>query len=203
MFTGIITDIGTIMDRDAGRFTVACSYDAATIAVGASIACDGCCLTATSVTANSGGTAGRTLFTVDASNETLHLTTLGTWQIGRRINLERSLALGAELGGHLVTGHVDGLATIVSVTPDGISTRYRVQTTQELSRLIARKGSVALDGTSLTVNDVDDDQFGINLIPHSLAVTTWGERRAGDTINLEVDLLARYVARLHETERRA
>ena len=196
MFTGIITDIGEVVARDGGRFTVACAYPADSIAIGASIACGGCCLT---VTSREGRNSNRTLFTVDVSNETLGVTTLGTWAKGTRINLERSLNFGAELGGHLVTGHVDGLARILSITPDGDSIRYSFEVPSELARFVARKGSVALDGTSLTVNEVEGNTFGVNLIPHTLAVTTWGSAKAGDAINFEVDLLARYVARLADT----
>jgi riboflavin synthase len=192
MFTGIVTDIGEVAERDGGRFWLACGYAAGSIALGASIACDGCCLTVTSVETR----GNRTVFAVEASNETLGLTTLSAWRPGQSINLERALALGAELGGHLMTGHVDGLAKVIEVTPDGTSTRFRFAVPPHLARFIAQKGSVALDGTSLTVNEVEGATFGVNIIPHTLAVTTWGARRAGDSLNLEVDLLARYVARL-------
>ncbi|MEZ5775464.1 MAG: riboflavin synthase [Hyphomicrobiaceae bacterium] len=192
MFTGIITDVGRIVSRDGGRFEIACGYEAKGIALGASIACDGCCLTVTSVKAEGAGA----LFTVDVSNESLARTTLGSWQAGRRINLERALALGAELGGHLVTGHVDGVAQILERRADGNSERFVIEAPAALARFIAEKGSVALDGTSLTVNEVEGRRFGINLIPHTLQVTGWGARRAGDPVNIEVDLLARYVARL-------
>ena len=201
MFTGLVSDVGTVISRTitpaGGRFTIRAAYDAATILVGASICHDGCCLTATSVTADG---PGRSRFTVDVSNETFGVTTLGLWQPGRRINLERALALGAELGGHLVTGHVDGLARVVSRTPDSSSVRLVLETTPGLARFIAAKGSVALDGTSLTVNEVEGCRFGINLIPHTLQATTWGDRATGDQVNLEVDLLARYVARLRDTD---
>lgn len=197
MFTGIITDVGTVARRDGGRFTIRSAYDPKSIAIGASIACDGCCLTATSIEAADDGGAA---FTVDVSNETLAVTTLGSWRTGRRINLERSLTLGAELGGHIVTGHVDGMARILSVTPDGESLRFTFEVPATLARLIASKGSVALDGTSLTVNEVGALTFGVNIIPHTLQVTTWGARKAGDAVNLEVDLLARYVARLRAAE---
>ena len=196
MFTGIITDIGTVAARDGGRFTIDCGYAAETIAIGASICCDGCCLTATTVAPLGNG---RSRFTVDVSNESLSVTTLGDWQPGRRINLERALAIGAELGGHIVTGHVDGMAKIVSTQQDGESVRFRLEVSRALARYVAQKGSVALDGTSLTVNDVEGTQFGVNIIPHTLAVTTWGGRRMGDRVNMEVDLLARYVARLNAT----
>ena len=196
MFTGIITDIGEVVARDGGRFTIACGYPAESIAVGASIACGGCCLTVTSVSARKGN---RTEFTADVSNATLSVTTLAGWTRGTRINLERALCLGAELGGHLVTGHVDGVARILSITPDGDSVRYSFEVPADLARFVAGKGSVALDGTSLTVNEVAGNTFGVNLIPHTLAVTTWGGAKAGDSVNFEVDLLARYVARLADT----
>jgi riboflavin synthase len=143
---------------------------------------------------------GETQFAIDVSNESLSRTTLGQWRAGRRINLERSLSLGDELGGHIVTGHVDGLATLVSRAPDGNSERFVLEVPKAIARFVAEKGSVALEGTSLTVNEVDDLRFGINLIPHTLAVTTWGERRPGERVNIEVDLLARYVARLRQVE---
>ena len=196
MFTGIITDVGRVAARDGGRFVIDCAYPAEGIAIGASIACDGCCLTAVTIAA----VGGRTQFAVDVSNETLSRTTLGDWTPGRRVNLERSLGLGAELGGHIVTGHVDGLAMIVSRTSDGNSERFVMETPKAIAKFVAEKGSVALDGTSLTVNEVDGLTFGINLIPHTLAVTTWGGRRPGERVNIEVDLLARYVARLKQAE---
>lgn len=193
MFTGIVTDLGEIREADGGRFRIACGYDAASIAIGASIACDGCCLTVTRVETETPGVA---IFDVEASNETLSLTTLGEWIVGRRINLERSLKLGDEMGGHLVTGHIDGLAKIGSVTPDGTSKRFEILCPEALSSFVAAKGSVALDGTSLTVNTVSDNRFTVNIIPHTLEVTTWGQMGAGDRLNMEVDLIARYVARL-------
>lgn len=193
MFTGIVTDLGEIREADGGRFRIACGYDAATIAIGASIACDGCCLTVTRVEAEK---PGRAIFDIEASNETLSLTTLGEWIAGRHINLERSLRLGDEMGGHLVTGHIDGLARIDSVTPDGTSKRFEIICPEALGGFVAAKGSVALDGTSLTVNTVSDNRFTVNIIPHTLEVTTWGQKRAGDRLNMEVDLIARYVARL-------
>jgi riboflavin synthase len=141
---------------------------------------------------------GRAIFDVEASNETFAHTTLGGWLVGRRINLERSLRLGDELGGHMVSGHVDGVADILSATPDGTSMRFEIACPEPLSGLIAQKGSVALDGTSLTVNNINDNIFTVNIIPHTLEVTTWGQKRAGARLNLEVDLMARYVARLNE-----
>lgn len=194
MFTGIVSDVGEVGARQDGRFTIRCGYDAGSIALGASIACDGCCLTVTSVEPTANGAS----FTVDVSNESLARTTLGGWQAGRRINLERALAAGEELGGHLVTGHVDGVARITAITPDGDSRRFTIEAPRALARYIAAKGSVALDGTSLTVNEVDGARFGVNLIPHTLTVTAWGSKKPGDEVNLEVDLIARYVARLME-----
>lgn len=196
MFTGIVTDVGRVVSRDGGRFVIACRYPADGIAIGASIACDGCCLTAVTVAAK----GGETEFAVDVSNESLSRTTLGEWQPGRLVNLERSLGLGAELGGHIVTGHVDGLAGIVSRHSDGNSERFVLEAPRGIAKFVAEKGSVALDGTSLTVNDVEGLRFGINLIPHTLAVTTWGGRQAGQRVNIEIDLLARYVARLRQVE---
>ena len=192
MFTGLVSDIGTVERKEGGRFAIATAYAAESIAFGASIACDGCCLTAVSVAARSGGA----IFEVDVSNETLSKTTLGGWTAGRRINLERSLKAGDEIGGHLVSGHVDGVARILDRREDGTSIRLRLESPEALAPLIASKGSIALDGTSLTVNEVEDRVFGVNIIPHTAAVTTWGGRRAGDLVNLEVDVLARYVARL-------
>ncbi|MBX9925098.1 MAG: riboflavin synthase [Hyphomicrobiaceae bacterium] len=197
MFTGIITDIGTVAAREGGRFTIRSSYPPDGIAVGASICCDGVCLTATRIVAHGGGSA----FDVDVSNETLSKTTLGGWQTGRPINLERSLKIGDELGGHIVSGHVDGLATIEQIRADGESLRFLFRAPPHLAPYIAPKGSVALDGTSLTVNEVAGETFGVNLIPHSLTVTTWGRKETGQPINLEVDVFARYVARLLEFRR--
>jgi riboflavin synthase len=194
MFTGIITALGTIRDRKGGVFTVEAPYDPATIALGASIAHDGCCLTVTSLTPIARGCR----YTLDVSNETLSKTTLGAWQPGTVVNLERALKAGDELGGHMVTGHVDGVAEITSIRADGDSRRFIIAVPPALAPFIAAKGSVALDGTSLTVNEVDRTSFGINLIPHTLSVTTWGRKMAGDKINLEIDPLARYMARLLE-----
>ncbi len=196
MFTGIISDIGEVVARDPGRFVIACNYSAESIAIGASIACAGCCLTVTQIRVHNDG---RTAIAVDVSPETLAVTTLDIWRTGTRMNLERSMKLGDELGGHMVAGHVDGLAKIVSVRADGEHTRFTFEVAPDLARFVARKGSVALDGTSLTVNEVSGSTFGVNLIPHTLAVTTWGTARHGDDVNFEVDLMARYVARLGET----
>jgi riboflavin synthase len=194
MFTGIITDIGELVAREGGRLTVRCAYAAESIVVGASIACDGVCLTATEVVSAEQGS----LFKVDASNETLSKTTLGDWQRGQRINLERALKAGDELGGHIVAGHVDGVARISRIRPDGESRRFTVEASAELARFIAPKGSVALDGISLTVNEVDGKSFGINVIPHTLTHTTWSAKKPGDRVNLEVDVFARYVVRAME-----
>jgi riboflavin synthase len=194
VFTGLVSDVGEVVARDGGRFTVRSGYAAASIALGASIAHDGCCLTALDMRADGSGS----IYELDVSNETLSKTTLGDWTPGRRINLERSLTAGDELGGHIVMGHVDGVATIRDIRPDGDSRRFVLEAPAGLARFIAAKGSVALDGTSLTVNEVEGVRFGINLIPHTLAVTTWGGKRIGDRINLEIDPLARYVARLLE-----
>jgi riboflavin synthase len=194
MFTGIITDIGELAAREGGRLTIRCGYVAESIAVGASIACDGACLTATEVLSAGSGC----LFKVDVSNETLSKTTLDDWQPGQRINLERALKAGDELGGHVVAGHVDGVACIVAIRPDGHSQRFSLETSRDLARFIAPKGSVALDGISLTVNEVDRDRFGINVIPHTLTHTTWSAKKPGDRVNLEVDVFARYVARAME-----
>lgn len=194
MFTGLITDVGRVASRDGGRMTLACAYDAASIAVGASIACDGCCLTVTRVDEAPNGSR----FHVDISNETLAHTTLGRWSEGRNVNLERALTLQQELGGHIVTGHVDAVAVIAERRSDGESVRFAIDCPNELAHLVAAKGSIALDGVSLTVNEVDGARFGVNIVPHTLAHTTWGEKRDGDKVNLEVDLLARYVARMQD-----
>ncbi len=194
MFTGLITDVGEVVSRNGGSFTIRSDYALTPADVGASICCDGVCLTATSITPDGDGTR----FTVDVSNETQAKTTLKSWEAGRRVNLERSLRMGDELGGHLVSGHVDGVAKIVQVTPDGESRRFVLEAPEHLARYIAPKGSVALDGASLTVNEVSGSRFGVNLIPHSLTVTTWGAKSPGDDVNIEVDVFARYVARLLE-----
>ena len=197
MFTGIVTDIGRIEaaePREKGRsFRIATEYDPATIAIGASIACAGVCLT---VTALPDETANSRWFEVEAWEEALRLTTAGSWASGTRVNLERSLKVGDELGGHLVSGHVDGLAEIVSREDEGEAVRFRLKAPAALKRYIARKGSICLDGTSLTVNSVEDDVFDVLLIRHSLAVTTWGDRAVGDSVNLEIDQIARYAERL-------
>jgi riboflavin synthase len=198
MFTGIVTDIGEVMrveKRGDTRFTIATAFQPESIAVGASIACSGCCLTAVEM----GGLQDRRgTFVVEASTETLSKTTLKNWKTGTRVNLERSLKMGDELGGHIVSGHVDGLGEIISITPEGDSKRFRFKAPNDIARFIAQKGSVTLDGTSLTVNDVDGNFFGVNMIPHTQAVTTWGHAHVGDAVNIEIDMMARYVARLAE-----
>lgn len=193
MFTGIVTDMGEIRDlTQAGDLTarIGTRYDTGGIDIGASIACDGVCLTVV--------TLGPDWFDVQISAETLSKTNLGVWTAGQRINLERALKVGDELGGHIVSGHVDGLAEVVSVTEEGDSTRVQLRAPEALAKFIAPKGSVALNGTSLTVNEVQGAVFGINFIPHTKEVTTWGRVAVGDRVNLEVDTMARYVARLAE-----
>lgn len=193
MFTGIITDIGEVLDvRQEGdlRARIATSYDVAGIDIGASIACDGVCLT---VVAN-----GPDWFDVDVSGETLSKTNLGLWAPGRRVNLERALRVGDELGGHIVSGHVDGLAEVVAAEAEGDSVRVRFRAPDGLARFVAPKGSVALNGVSLTVNEVEGAEFGVNLIPHTREATNLGDAGVGDRLNMEIDTLARYVARLAE-----
>ncbi|KPD12698.1 riboflavin synthase [Phaeobacter sp. 11ANDIMAR09] len=193
MFTGIVTDIGTIAQLDQQgdlRVRIATSYDTAGIDLGASIASDGVCLTVIEL--------GSDWYDVQISAETVSKTNIGAWQIGKRVNLERALKVGDELGGHIVSGHVDGVAEVVKLQDEGDSTRVTLRAPQDLARFIAPKGSVALNGTSLTVNDVEGCDFGINFIPHTKEVTTWGDVKLGDQVNLEIDTLARYVARLHE-----
>jgi len=194
MFTGIISDVGAVIDRRGGVFTIHSHYAPAGIALGASIAHDGCCLTVTGVVPEDDGCR----YTLDVSNETLSRTTLGDWRPGRAVNLERALKAGDELGGHIVSGHVDGVARITRIEADGDSRRFKFEVPADLARFIAAKGSVALDGTSLTVNEVEGRSFGVNLIPHTLTVTAWGRKTAGENVNLEIDLFARYVARLME-----
>lgn len=194
MFTGLISDVGrvrAVTQAGAGsdtRFEIATGYDTATIALGASISCSGCCLTAIET--------GPGWFAVQVSAETLSRTTLGGWQVGTPVNLERSLRMGEEIGGHLVSGHVDGVALAVAASPEGGSTRWRFRPPPALARYIAPKGSVAVNGVSLTVNEVDAEGFGVNIIPHTRDATTFGTLRPGEAVNLEVDMLARYVARI-------
>jgi riboflavin synthase len=199
MFTGIVTDVGTVASirpLDQGvRVRIETAYDPASIAIGASISCAGVCLTV--VALPDAGSNAR-WFEVEAWEEALRLTTASGWQSGTRINLERALKVGDELGGHIVAGHVDGMAEIVAREDEGEAVRFRIEAPRGLARFIAPKGSVALDGTSLTVNSVEGRRFDVLLIQHSLAVTTWGERKPGDPVNLEVDTMARYAARLAE-----
>jgi riboflavin synthase len=196
MYTGIVTALGAIRSidpqgNDDMRLVITAPWpDTATIAVGASIGCSGCCLTAVEI--------GPDWFAATASAETLSKTTLGRWRVGTRVNLERSLRLGDELGGHLVAGHVDGVGEALSAEPEHGSTRWRFRVPPALSRFIAAKGSIAVDGISLTVNEVTDDTFGVNVIPHTASVTGFGSLRPGDAVNIEIDMLARYVARLAE-----
>ena len=198
MFTGIVTDIGEVLaatPRTAGMsFRIATAYDPDGIAIGASIACSGPCLTVV----ERGVQGNRAFFDVEASTETLARTTLGGWTAGTRVNLERSLKIGDELGGHIVSGHVDGMAEIVARKEEGDAVRFTLEAPRDLAKFIAPKGSVALDGTSLTVNKVEGTRFDVLLIHHSLTVTTWGERQVGDRVNLEIDTMARYAARLAE-----
>ena len=203
MFTGIVTDVGKVAaidvtDRGKGdtRLVIETTYPADSIDLGASIACDGVCLTVI----EKGCRDGQNWFAVEASAETLDCTTLAGWASGRRINLERALKLGDELGGHIVSGHVDGLAEIVEIRPEGDSKRFTFVAPESLKKFIAPKGSITLDGTSFTVNEVAGATFGINIIPHTQAVTTWGAARPGQKVNLEIDMLARYVARLAEKD---
>ena len=193
MFTGIVTDIGTILTREQRgdtRFRVQTAFDTASIDIGASICCSGICLTAIATSSD--------WFDVEASAETLSCTNAKDWQPGRRINLERSLRVGDELGGHIVSGHVDGLAEVASAKPEGDSLRLDFRAPDALAGFVAAKGSVALDGVSLTVNAVQGNIFGVNLIPHTQQVTTLGKLAQGDKVNFEVDTLARYVARLRD-----
>ncbi|WP_170461821.1 riboflavin synthase [Ruegeria arenilitoris] len=193
MFTGIVTDIGTIIELEQQgdlRARIRTGYDTSGIDIGASIASDGVCLTVIAL--------GDDWYDVQISAETVSKTNLDGWKVGSRVNLERALKVGDELGGHIVSGHVDGVAEIVAMAEEGDSTRVSLRAPKDLARFIAPKGSVALNGTSLTVNDVDGCDFGINFIPHTKEVTTWGAAKVGDRVNLEIDTLARYVARLAE-----
>ena len=195
MFTGIVTDLGEILELEQKgdlRARIKTNYDTAGITFGASIACDGICLTAVDF--------GDDWFDVEISSETVSKTIIGAglWKVGHTINLERSLKVGDELGGHIVSGHIDGIAKVTSINDEGDSTRFVFEAPSELARYIAPKGSVALNGTSLTVNEVDSNTFGVNLVPHTKKVTSWGKTQVNDPINLEIDTLARYVARLAE-----
>ncbi len=200
MFTGIISDVGEVLETQAEgdlRARIGTQYDVGRLDIGASVACDGVCLTVVAT-----GRTPRDWFEVQISAETLSKTNIGRngWPVGHRINLERALRVGDELGGHIVSGHVDGVAEVLEVRQEGASTRIVLHAPEALARFIAPKGSVALNGTSLTVNEVEGATFGVNLIPHTKAVTTWGAVAAGDRVNLEVDTMARYVARLREWE---
>jgi riboflavin synthase len=195
MFTGIVTDVGRVRAvRDTNRdrrFEIETGFDTAAIDIGASISHAGCCLTVVE--------KGEGWFAVEVSGETLEVTTLGGWRQGRRVNLERAAKVGDELGGHIVSGHVDGVGEVLSVAPEGGSHRVRIRAPRPLHRFIAPKGSITVEGVSLTVNDVEDDVFGVNLIPHTWDVTTLGELAPGARVNLEIDMLARYLARWRET----
>lgn len=198
MFTGIITDIGRVLameQRGDLRARIGTSYDVAGIDIGASIACDGVCLTVVAL-----GQEPQGWFDVDISAETVGATNIGRngWSVGKRINLERALKVGDELGGHIVSGHVDDVAVVVGLQPEGDSLRVTFRAPEALAKFIAPKGSVALNGTSLTVNGVSGCDFGINFIPHTQKATTWGDVAMGDRVNLEIDTMARYVARLRE-----
>jgi riboflavin synthase len=191
MFTGIVTDLGRVTWLDRGdilELSIATRFDAATIPIGASIACSGACLTVVAVEPG--------VFSVQASAETLACTTLGEWREGTLVNLERPLRLGDELGGHLVSGHVDGVARIVERRPEGQSVRFAFEAPAALMRFVAPKGSVALDGVSLTINEVSEMGFGVNIVPHTLSCTNFGAAQPGQRMNLEIDTIARYVARL-------
>jgi riboflavin synthase len=194
MFTGIVTDIGEVIGLTLNgdlRARIATGYNVDRIDIGASIACEGVCLTVVGL-----GKSPRGWFDVDISAETLRKTNIGTWAMGQRVNLERALRVGDELGGHIVSGHCDGVAEVVAAAPEGDSLRVTFRAPHALARFIAHKGSIALNGTSLTVNDVRGAEFDINFIPHTQSVTTWGAVKQGDLVNLEVDTMARYVARL-------
>lgn len=195
MFTGIVTDIGRVRSREERgdvRFVIVTSYDSESIDMGASISCAGACLTVVAKGHDEGGN----WFAVDVSGETLSKTNLGDWKEDTPVNLERALRMGDELGGHFVLGHVDGVGKIVSRKPEGDSTRFVFEAPVDLAKYIAPKGSVVIDGVSLTVNEVEGNRFGVNIIPHTAEMTTFGRRQVGDRVNLEVDALARYVARL-------
>lgn len=204
MFTGIVTEVGNILsieDRGDSRVTISCAMDPAHIAIGASIACSGVCLTVV----DRGGVAGEAWFAVDVSGETIACTAPAQWQPGRPINLEPALKLGDELGGHIVTGHVDGVGEVIGITPEGASHRIGISAPAELAPYIAAKGSITVEGVSLTVNDVTDQpdgtaHFALNIIPHTAAVTTLGTLAPGDKVNLEIDVLARYLKRMQSLQ---
>ncbi len=195
MFTGIVTDVGRIKsvhqtNRDR-RFEIETAFDLTSVEIGASVCHAGCCLTVVE--------KGADWFAVEVSGETLSMTTLDAWREGRRVNLERAAKVGDELGGHIVSGHVDGVGEVVSLSTEGGSHRVRIRVSKPLHRFIASKGSITVEGVSLTVNEVEDDIFGVNLIPHTWSVTTLGELKVGSRVNLEIDMLARYLARWRET----
>ena len=194
MFTGIITDKGTVtkLERDNGlRIEVKTAYDTASIAMGASVACSGVCLTVVAKTANT--------LSFDVSEETLDKTSLGTWAVGDSVNMERPLKVGDELGGHIVSGHVDCVVSVLGLVDDEASKRFTISMPENISQFIAQKGSVTLDGVSLTVNDVRDGEFDVNIVPHTQVVTSFGEKKLGDKFNLEIDVLARYLFRMGKT----
>jgi len=194
MFTGLVSDVGEVRrveKRGDTHLTIATHYDVSAMDVGASVACAGVCLTIVDK-----GNAKDRWFAVTISGETLSKTTIGSWKAGDAVNLERPLRVGDEFGGHIVTGHIDGMAEVVSITPEGESVRMVFLAPKALTRYIAEKGSIALDGVSLTVNEVDGARFGVNIIPHTSKVTTFGRLKPGSKVNVEIDLLARYVARL-------
>lgn len=191
MFTGIVTDVGTVRaieQRGDTRIEIETSYDMDDVDIGASIACSGPCLTVVE--------KGSDWFAVEASAETLDKTALGDWAVGTQVNLERAMRIGDELGGHIVSGHVDAVAEVVDMTPEGDSMRFSFEAPADFAKYIAPKGSVCLDGVSLTVNEVDGNRFGVNIISHTQSATSFGERKIGDRINMEIDTIARYVARL-------
>ena len=195
MFTGIVSDLGklrALSGADILRLEIETSYDLDTVDIGASVCCSGCCLTVVE--------KGENWFAFEASHETLAKTTMGAWRVGTTINMERALKVGDELGGHLVSGHVDGVGRVVRKEKDGESWRFSFEVPEELSSFIAPKGSVVVDGVSLTVNEVEDEVFGVNIIPHTAAVTTFGMLEEGDRVNLEIDMLARYIKRLLEKD---
>ncbi|MFT6169017.1 MAG: riboflavin synthase [Celeribacter sp.] len=200
MFTGIVTDIGRVLDlKQEGdlRARIGCAYDVDGIDIGASIACNGVCLTVIALGSDARSDP-QNWFDVQISAESVDLTNIGDWTVGARLNLERALKLGDELGGHIVSGHVDGVAKLIEMRDEGDSTRLTFRAPESLAKFIAPKGSVALNGTSLTVNEVSGCEFGVNVIPHTQEVTIWGDAKVGDRINLEIDTVARYVARLQE-----
>ncbi len=204
MFTGIVTDIGRVADVEplpkGKRFRIASVYEPETIRIGASIACNGVCLTVVALPPENSNSHW---FEVEAWEEALRLTNAGNWKNGTHLNLERALKVGDELGGHIVSGHVDGMAEILAAKDAGDAVRFVLRAPPDLARFIAPKGSIALDGTSLTINKVNGTEFDVLLIHHSLEVTTWGERRAGDMVNIEVDTMARYAARLAVSDKEA